>query len=581
MPSIVVLTGEQKDEVFELRGGETLGRDPGNSIQINAPGISRKHLQFVREGGAMWLVDLGSANGTVVGGARVNKHKLRDGDVLLLSQVSLRFQASDDTRSNLARPKLRAREDPPTEPVDTERARRILLEEESKTERQGADFSIDARLSFTQTAVNLSHKDQVGTLQKRLQAIFDVQQALAAVKDRDELLGTMMDKLFETFPQAHHGLVLLGPTVDELEPAIVRSRDKTPKPAATHVSRTIAREVFEQRKAILAHDTAEDARFSHASSVVNMEIHSFVVAPLLFRDEVLGFIQLDSQRTKSRFMPEDLSLLAGLASSAALFLKSLKLFETVAREVREREARNQELRVASRIQAGLLPKSDPEDDWLEISGRMRTAKEVGGDYYDYLRAPDLFVVIGDVSGKGVPAGLVMVMARSILRSLTAHGVVEPRSLAVETNRLLKQDLKPGMFLSLLVGRCDPAAKSIRFAGCGHERPLVYRARTKSVERLALGGLVLGVLPDNSKNVAEAEVALEPGDQVLLYTDGVPEAMNTEGKPFTLDRLEGVLTSNGGLAPPKVLDAVEQAVARHVKTAEPHDDVTLIAIRRKS
>src|SRR5581483_9997446 len=237
-----------------------------------------------------------------------------------------------------------------------------------------------------------------------------------------------------------------------------------------------------------------------------------------------------------------------------------------------------ELRVASRIQLALLPKRDPVIPGIEISGRMKTAKEVGGDYFDYIpsRAPgDFFVAIGDVSGKGVPAGLIMVMARSIIRSLSSGRDVDPRLVAIEANRLLKQDLKPGLFMSLLLARCDSRRGVLRLAGCGHERPIVWRKRTGQVEKLELGGLVLGVVADNSKQVADLEVHLEPGDHLLLYTDGVTEAMDPEDKPYGFDRLSGIMTAHGHRSPAELLDAIEQDLARHSRGAEQHDDVTLI------
>ena len=590
MPSLLVLSGSQKDEVFEVVGGETLGRDEANTIQISQPGVSRRHVQFAAEGGAIWVIDLGSVNGTAVNGERIEKHKLADGDEILVSNVTLKFRAA--SRAPKAPPKSarRARvERSPTEPFDAERARKIVVEDEAASAEPvgSADYSVDARLSFTATDLLRSPVEQIVLLQRRLELIFEIQQALAAVKDRDELLGKMLEKLFQVFPQASRGMVLLGPSIDELEPAIVRNRGGGEAKGAS-LSRTIAREVFEQRKAILAHDASKDDRFAKSTSLVGMEVRSFVVAPLLFREEAFGFIQLDSASSRERFSPADLNLLAGLASSAALFLKSLKLFETVAREVKEREAIHSELRVASQIQAGLLPKTDPDSSWLEVAARMRTAKEVGGDYYDYLQSswggptaePGLFIVIGDVSGKGVPAGLVMVMARSILRSLTAGVSSSPRLSRSRRTGSSSKTSSPGMFLSLLLGRCDPQKKSIRFAGCGHERPLVYRAKSETVERLSLGGLVLGVVADNSKNVAEATVVLEPGDQVLLYTDGVPEAMNPEGKQWKVDRLEATLAAHGTERPKRLLDTIEAEVARHVRGAEQHDDITLIAIRRK-
>lgn len=578
MPSIKVVAGPNPDEVFPVRTGDALGRDPGNEITIAAPGISRRHVQFVIEGGETWVVDLGSVNGTFVNGAKITKHKLAEGDTISLSEIMLRFSRADapspTKRFGTRRPS------PPTEPVSVLKARSLLAEAESEQGEPEEAYSFDATGSFaTATDLRLGPAEQIASIQKRLQLMFEVSQALAIVRDRDELFAKIVDKLFEVFPHAEHGYVLVGPTFEQLQPALVRHRKGGVPVKGPAISRTIARKVFEQRRALLCQNASKDARFANAQSILELDLSSFMVAPLIYRDEVFGFIQLDSKR---RFEKDDLNLLAGLASSAATFMKNLRLFDRVAKEVKEREEIQSELRIASRIQAALLPKAEPALAWLEISGRMKTAKEVGGDYYDFIQTPsgDTCVAIGDVSGKGVPAGLVMVMARSILHSLLEVRARDLKSVAVQANRLLKKDLKPGMFLSLLLVWCDSETKTLKIVGCGHDRPIVFRAKTGAVERVELGGTVLGVVADNSKQVAENEVRLEKGDQVLLYTDGVTEALDAASKPFTLPRLEKTLAAHGRSAPSALLEAIQTQIATHAKGREQHDDITLIALRRK-
>lgn len=632
MPSIKVVTGPSADAVFEVGNGTTLGRDGSADITIAAPGVSRRHVQFLVDGEEVFVQDLNSVNGTFVNGSRITKQRLKDGDTIHLSEVCLRFSNSGTTaRHQRQRVRLTS---PPTEPVNTDRVRELLLEQEQTeaeaagasapgAEEQGQEeaYSVDVAGQFSTTAIDLrlAPADQLVALQKRLKHMFEISQALAAAKTRDELFAKILGSLFEVYPQADRGTIYLGPSVDRLEPAVVRERGQGSGRQGSGstsgstggstggstsgstggskggagsgvgrglrgtgaVSRTIARKVFERKKAILCHDAREDSRFADAQSIANLRLSAFMVAPLLYgEEEVFGFLQLQGTKQFSR---DDLDLLAALASSAALFLKNVQLFESVAREVKEREAIHSELRIASRIQTQLLPKADPSLSWLELSGRMKTAKEVGGDYFDYLTGPngELYVVIGDVAGKGVPAGLVMVMARSILHSLVARsGGGDPRTIAVETNRLLKKDLKPGMFLSLLIGRCDDARGAIRFAGCGHERPLVYRAARKQVEQLDLRGTVLGVLPDITGHVAEAEVTLGPGDHVLLFTDGVNEAMDPAGQQYSVARLTRMLAEYGKLAPAELIRAIDTDLSLHARGADQHDDITMIALRRR-
>ncbi|MBI3723801.1 SpoIIE family protein phosphatase [bacterium] len=592
MPSLKVHAGPNQGQVFPLRGGETLGRDETNAIQIAAPEISRRHMSFAVERGEIVLADLDSANGTFVNGARVTKHRLADGDVIVVNTVELRYSRSDAPAPRgaaAANPKkgsarvwgAAVRMEPPTHRLPPGVSHEPVFHDD----KSEGDYSLDASQTFIATDLRLAPKDLVPLLQKRLQLMFEVSQALAATRDRDELLSKIVDKLFEVFPQAARGFILVGTSLKALEVAAVRTR-KQQAGRSVSVSRTIARKVYEEKKAILSHNAAQDDRFAGARSIVNLEISAFIVAPLLFREDCYGLIQLESDDLKSRFSPDDLNLLAGLAASAAVFLKNMKLIESIEKEIKERETIQSELRFAHRIQAGLLPKADPEIAGLEVSGRMKTAKEVGGDIYDYIVPPsssgasELTVAIGDVSGKGAGAGLVMVMARSILHSLTKTSAMDPKAVAIETNRLLKPDLKPGMFLSLILARFDSKRGKVRLAGCGHERPLVFRARTGKVEKIDLGGLVLGVVADNSKNVAEAEISLDPGDQILFYTDGVPEALDASGKQYTLEHLEKVLAEKGRMPPASLIQAIEDDVARHAHGAEQHDDITIIAARRR-
>jgi serine phosphatase RsbU (regulator of sigma subunit) len=586
LASVRFLNGPNQDQSYAVRGGEVVGRDASSAIHVPVPGVSRHHFRFSLEDGGFWATDLSSVNGTWVNKKKVARARLAEGDTITINGIDMVFTLADAPArvatprpADLApRPTRRSQKVTDEVPIPKLSDSAIVLNDSKAM----AEFQLDASAVHPSTAAlrqGKDHKAQVEALQERLHLVFEVSQALGAARERDELFGKIMDKLFEVFPQAGRGFILVGPAVASLEPAIVRHRDAIAKTEEISISRTIATKVFEEKHAILSADASQD--FGGAQSIASFEIRSLMVAPLVVRGEVLGFIQLDTKKIAKKFTPDDLNLLLGIASSAAIFLKNLKLFEDVAREVKEREAIQSELRVASRIQAALLPRKLPEIHGLEVSARMKTAKEVGGDYYDVIELPtsppSMMVAIGDVSGKGVPAGLIMVMARTILRSLA--GSLSPRAAAVETNRILKPDLKPGMFLSLLLVRAG-AGGVLELAGCGHERPLVYRAATKKVERFELGGTVLGVVADNSKHVAEAKVVLAPGDQLLLYTDGVPEAMDRSEKQYTMDRLEATLATHGARSPADLIHSIEEDIGRHVGHAEQHDDITMIAVRRK-
>jgi adenylate cyclase len=377
MPCVKIMNGPNKDQIFQLRGGELCGRDPGNAIQVFAPGVSRRHFQFSVEGPQVFVTDLGSSNGTYVNNNRITKHLLLENDTITVGGINLRFSRGDGSTIEtnaptaalppglgLPMPAIGGLQTPnpgapsrklsfsqeevpvgafgigPQTPVNkatnpSASASQIVMKDDSAEEGAADDYSLDASIVFSAADISRPQKDQVAALQKRLQLMFEISQALGAITDRDELLGKIMDKLFEIFPQADRGFILVGDTPETLTPAIVRNR-KTQGAAEVQISRTIARKVYGEKQAILSQNAMEDDRFSGGLSILNFRILSMMVAPLLYRNEVYGFIHLDTQDRAKKFIPDDLNLLAGISSNAAIFLKNLKLFESVKQETEAR-----------------------------------------------------------------------------------------------------------------------------------------------------------------------------------------------------------------------------------------------------
>jgi adenylate cyclase len=357
MASVRILNGPTQNQLFILRGGEVVGRDPQNAILVNAPGVSRRHFQFATENGQFFVMDLGSSNGTYVNNNRITKHPLIDNDTITVGGINLRFSRLDAGAPTNATPQpgggLRkglsfSQEEVPIgafgQPVPGARPTTatnplvpevVLKDDTSEEAGGGEDYSLDASIVFSSADVKLPQKDQIAALQKRLKLMFEISQALGAIKDRDELLGKIMEQLFEIFPQADRGFILIGDVVDNLNPAVVRHR-KAEASKEVQISRTVARKVYNEKQAILSQNAMEDDRFSGGLSLLNFRILSMIVAPLLYRDEVYGFIHLDTQDRAKKFTPDDLNLLAGLAANAAIFLKNLRLFDSVAKEAAKR-----------------------------------------------------------------------------------------------------------------------------------------------------------------------------------------------------------------------------------------------------
>ena len=240
----------------------------------------------------------------------------------------------------------------------------------------------------------------------------------------------------------------------------------------------------------------------------------------------------------------------------------------------EKEFMNRELDIASRIQLAMLPGKFFTDDCLEIAGSLVPAKQVGGDLYDYvIRDGKLFFSIGDVCGKGIPAAIFMSMTQAVFRSAASH-LNDASRIVHSMNKQASRGNDAGMFVTLFVGVLDLSTGMLRYCNAGHEHPLVVTG--KSVRTLnAKSSLPIGAMEET--RYVEQETQLAPGDMVMLFTDGLTEAMNSENALFGRERVAQVIS---GETPQQLLDNMSQSVADFVRGAEQSDDLTMLAIRYK-
>lgn len=291
----------------------------------------------------------------------------------------------------------------------------------------------------------------------------------------------------------------------------------------------------------------------------------------------LLFVNTITPRT---FLDSETELLGLLASQLAQMIDRERLNqEALARQRLERE-----LDLASEIQASFLPDCCPFVPGLQIEAFYRAARQVGGDFYDFIElppatpasAPRFGVVIADVTDKGVPAALFMALSRTLLRASAIDGR-PPVAVLQRANRLILADSRAGLFVTCFYAQIDPATGQIAFANGGHNYPLLYRHATGQVTPLAAQGIVLGIIPD--PHFAPGELTLEPGDVLLFYTDGITEAMNPERELFGDDRLAAVLRATHHQTPAEIVAAVLAAVNAFAGDAPQADDMTMVVIKR--
>jgi serine phosphatase RsbU (regulator of sigma subunit)/anti-sigma regulatory factor (Ser/Thr protein kinase) len=300
-----------------------------------------------------------------------------------------------------------------------------------------------------------------------------------------------------------------------------------------------------------------------------------LAVPLVSQGELVGLLNLGPRLSDQDYSSDDRKLLDSLAAQAAPALQVAQLVRRQEAEARSRERIEQELRVATMIQQNFLPKELPELPGWHVAAYYRPAREVGGDFYDFIELPDgqIGVVIGDVTDKGVPAAMVMAATRSVLRA-SAQRVVSPGAVLERVNELMCPDMPSKMFVTCLYGVLETATGRFRFANAGHNLPYV-RTEGDPAE-LRATGMPLGLLPGISYE--EREAFLEPGQTMLLHSDGVAEAHGAADEMFGFPRLLDVVGGRGG----EVIDRVLTELGRFTGPAwEQEDDITLVALTRRS
>jgi len=299
-----------------------------------------------------------------------------------------------------------------------------------------------------------------------------------------------------------------------------------------------------------------------------------LAVPLVSQGELVGLLNLGPRLSDQDYSTDDRKLLNSLAAQAAPALQVAQLVRRQAAEARSRERIEQELRVATLIQQNFLPKKLPDLPGWDISAYYRPAREVGGDFYDFVELPDGHVgmVIGDVTDKGVPAAMVMAATRSVLRASAAR-VVSPGEVLERVNELMCPDMPAKMFVTCLYGVLEPSTGRFRFANAGHNLPYVRTA--EGTAELRATGMPLGLLP--GLKYEETEAILEPGQVMLLHSDGVAEAHSSDKEMFGFPRLLDVV---GSRQSGEVIDRVLTELDRFTPPAwEQEDDITLVSLTR--
>jgi sigma-B regulation protein RsbU (phosphoserine phosphatase) len=284
-------------------------------------------------------------------------------------------------------------------------------------------------------------------------------------------------------------------------------------------------------------------------------------------------IYVDNRIQSGIFAQPDLELLTAIASNAAIAIEKARLYQVAV----EKGRLERELQVAREVQSGFLPHETPQIPGWQTVACWRPAREVAGDYYDFI--PDdngcLGLVIADVTDKGMPAALFMVLTRSIVRASLTRAPSPAQGMAL-ANRLICEDAATGMFVTLFYALLDPATHQVTYVNAGHNPPLLYRAAQGKLIELRRTGMALGVLRDTP--FTQQTVRLDPGDFMVCYTDGVTDAIDAQGQAFGMERLQDVVLGQRHETAAGLMAALEGAIEAFVCDTTPFDDVAIIVLK---
>lgn len=343
---------------------------------------------------------------------------------------------------------------------------------------------------------------------------------------------------------------------------------------AVQYSQSVAMRVARDGKGITIIDTANTGEISLGQSILDLKLLTVMCVPLRAKDRMIGLLYVDSKASSREFRESDLKLFKVLARLVAIAIDNARLLKHYV----EKQRMQEELAVAQKIQQSLLPRGGVSIAGLDVYGVSVPCDETSGDYFDYIRRPGgrLAFVVGDVSGHGIGAALLMSTARALLRAF-ASGEDPPSDVVTRLNRFLSGDVETGRFMTLFYGEVSLRERKLVYVRAGHNEPLHYRSATDSFEELSEGGIALAMMEDFDFE-ATGPIALEKGDLLFLYTDGIVEAMDSKREPFGLARIQEILRAHRDLPAKDLVERVRAAVRKHTGTDVREDDLTLVVAK---
>ncbi|MFC2085439.1 GAF domain-containing SpoIIE family protein phosphatase [Bacteroidota bacterium] len=370
------------------------------------------------------------------------------------------------------------------------------------------------------------------------------------------------------------GAIMLLDEKDKNNPlhTMIRKHDSSINTLPMKLDAQLTGWMIYNKKPLLVNDFKKDTPFMITGDITS-SYHSLLSVPMILKGKMLGLISVFNKRNNELFTEEDKRLLSIIAAQSAQVIENARLYE----EEKALISIKEEMRMARDIQQNLLPKENPEIQGFQISGTSIPAREVGGDYFDFIPLGETCTsfCVGDITGKGMPAAMLMANLQATLRAQITVCTDIGKSM-VTTNNLLYHSTDSGKFATLFLGAIDVKNSRITYCNAGHDEPLLI-GKSGEIIKLSTGGMLLGCFPD--QQFTEGTVELESGDLLVLYTDGVTEAMNDKEVEFGLERLIELINSSRSNSSEEIKDLIIRNVRNHAALTPQSDDITLMVIKK--
>ena len=546
---------------IELTGDELIiGRLADCGLQIHDGLVSRKHARVFKKGQTFFVEDLGSGNGT-----SINSKKI-EGPVPLKNELQFKIGPAIFRFEDLA---------------ELSSQRNSVVAGHLAVAGTGGILKVEVDDDDQRSNTQTSHTTGFGKLnvnpESKLKAVLEISRALAGAVELDLILPKILEALFQIFPFADRGCVLImDKALGKMVPRATKHR-RSNQDETVKVSRTILRKVLEEKTGILSDNAPNDPRFNSSESI-NLLIRSMMCVPLIGLDEMpIGVINIDTQNTFNQFNEGDLDLLMVVAGQAAMCYEQANLLVTAM----EKQKQDKEMQIASEVQRSLLPTALPQISGWEFFASYDSAQEVGGDYYDAFLVDGgkkVCLAFGDVAGKGVPASLIMSRIATIVTNVMTF--VDDVQEAVQLiNHQMCTRAVDGRFVTFVLCVIDLTSGAMTIAIAGH-MPVMIRKNDGTIVEFGdeIVGVPIGVIDHFPYEIATRVIF--PGETCVIYTDGVSEAMNSANDLYGVDRLRHLMQQSTGGHAEELGKVILEDVRQFADGRAQNDDITIMVFGRK-